>query len=677
MISQEIEAEYQASRRADTDRSVLCHAPFISLNFDQSGNVTACCYNRDFVLGKYPEQSVHEIWTGPRVRELRDAFLNGTEAQGCDLCFRQLKSRNFAGVLMRNFDGYATAGYRNGKVAAETPLMLEFEISNTCHLECVMCGGHWSSAIRARREKLPPLHNPYDHNFVKQIEQFVPSLVGAKFLGGEPFLIKRYHEIWDSFRRLNPEAPLWITTSAAEIPERPREMIEHIRAHFSVSIDAITPATYEAIRVNASFDKVMQNIEYLLAYTRRRNTSLGFTICPMTYNWVELPAIMEFCEARQINVHFNTVTRPSEASLASLSGRELKKILNYLEERTRDCIASWLPTNRGQWASLNNQLRAWLDEKDASTPSYVLIADEVQSLVDERNLGGKVDPVGVFFGNVMPLLDNLLVAYRFESERIQVPYSREPPPFFRKLHEQGNAQNILSAAYLLWRFVDLAGRDKVGSAGLGTGLDIDAIYDDYLRIHSIWGTSQSAAATRREQLGTWALKSACRGEVHAILEVLRRMLKAPEDSISVPVVGVSEMRRRLNSTWVQFGLNTLGDPARTSIEEYLGSLLALDPEPEHPQEFTWRIRNLADLDAGLHASNIFRRWMATDEDYAAFSARFARIRELMIATSIDSSAIPSDMDVRQLCAFLSYASDEQFTEVVQSAVEQLSARPLA
>ena len=58
-----------------------------------------------------------------------------------------------------------------------------------------MCAGHWSSAIRARREKLPPLPDPYDRRFVDQIEAFVPTLVSAKLLGGEPFIINRYHEI--------------------------------------------------------------------------------------------------------------------------------------------------------------------------------------------------------------------------------------------------------------------------------------------------------------------------------------------------------------------------------------------------------------------------------------------------------------------------------------------------
>ena len=74
--------DYDASRAPGTDLSVLCHAPFLSLNFDQSGRVTACCYNRDYVLGTYPAQTLQDIWTGPAAQALREAFLTGAHAPG-------------------------------------------------------------------------------------------------------------------------------------------------------------------------------------------------------------------------------------------------------------------------------------------------------------------------------------------------------------------------------------------------------------------------------------------------------------------------------------------------------------------------------------------------------------------------------------------------------------------
>jgi MoaA/NifB/PqqE/SkfB family radical SAM enzyme len=359
----EILAEYDQSREWLTDTSVLCHAPFVSLNFEQNGRVTACCYNRSFVLGAYPEQSVSEIWSGASARALREAFLRNEEAPGCDLCFHQLKSRNFGGALMRNFDQYARhAGYRP-ELAVSAPRLLEFEISNTCNLECIMCSGYWSSSIRANREKLPPLRSPYDGAFVDQLEEFLPGLAGAKFLGGEPFLIERYYDIWERFRRSNPKAELAITTNATILPRRARELLEGLRAYFAVSLDAFSPATYEAIRTNARFSEVMANVEYLLDYTRRRGTALSIAICPMTYNWRELPALLEFCESRRLALHFNMVLRPAEASLASLAAAQLTEVIETLDRVRPSGRGAWGKKNRRHWQGLVNQLRGWCEEK--------------------------------------------------------------------------------------------------------------------------------------------------------------------------------------------------------------------------------------------------------------------------------------------------------------------------
>ena len=49
---------------------------------------------------------------------------------------------------------------------APLPMRLEFNIHNACNLQCVMCHGLASSSIRAHREGLPALANPYDETFV-------------------------------------------------------------------------------------------------------------------------------------------------------------------------------------------------------------------------------------------------------------------------------------------------------------------------------------------------------------------------------------------------------------------------------------------------------------------------------------------------------------------------------
>ena len=66
---------------------------------------------------------------------------------------------------------------------------MEFSISNVCNLECVMCNGNFSSAIRAHRDQLPPAKSVYSNAFDPVLRSILPHLFRAKFLGGEPFLI--------------------------------------------------------------------------------------------------------------------------------------------------------------------------------------------------------------------------------------------------------------------------------------------------------------------------------------------------------------------------------------------------------------------------------------------------------------------------------------------------------
>src|SRR6185295_15445921 len=91
--------------RNPEDRSSFCHAPSINLNFEQNGRVTACCYNRSFVLGTYPRDSISDIWTGPKIIELREALRANDLSKGCDLCREQLAAKNYRNMRSRHFDG--------------------------------------------------------------------------------------------------------------------------------------------------------------------------------------------------------------------------------------------------------------------------------------------------------------------------------------------------------------------------------------------------------------------------------------------------------------------------------------------------------------------------------------------------------------------------------------------
>jgi molybdenum cofactor biosynthesis enzyme MoaA len=349
-------ARSEENRSPRTDTRVVCHAPFLSMNFEQNGHATVCCYNRTHVLGTYPQTPVSDMWFGGKANELREAIGELDFSKGCELCLVQLQSRNFAGTRMLQFDHLAAKPRAGG---AEYPRLMEFEITNVCNLECVMCNGYYSSLIRKNREHLPPLQSPYDAAFVQQLEPFLPHLIEAKFLGGEPFLIQRYWEIWERFLDVNPGVTIPVTTNGTMLTDRVLSILKALDFRIVQSIDSIVRETYESIRRNADYDEVMAHLAHFLEYMHAKGEPLWMAVCPMQQNWSEMPGMLEFANERGARLIFNTVLYPESCSLRSLSSAALDDVLDRYRAVQQRTDTVWQRQNLAAWLDLVHQLEQW------------------------------------------------------------------------------------------------------------------------------------------------------------------------------------------------------------------------------------------------------------------------------------------------------------------------------
>jgi MoaA/NifB/PqqE/SkfB family radical SAM enzyme len=301
----------------------VCYAPFSNLTFGHSGQYLVCCYNRTYVLGMYPEQSIEEAWNGPRAQEFRKYIQQNDLSHGCQVCEVHINSRAFETVPARHYD---KLGSGDGKRPAY-PRRLDFELSNSCNLECIMCSGHYSSSIRKNREKLPPLHSPYDEDFLRQLEPFLPHIQEATFVGGEPFLVTLYHGIWERLAALHSTADLHIQTNGTILNSRVKQLLERLRFHLGISMDSLDPELYPTIRVNGRFDEMMQNFLYFREYARQKQTSLTISFCIMAQNIHELPDWITFANRHEVPIHFNLVSHPSHCTIQSLPRETLQQLI--------------------------------------------------------------------------------------------------------------------------------------------------------------------------------------------------------------------------------------------------------------------------------------------------------------------------------------------------------------
>ncbi len=329
----------------------LCYAPYTSLFFSTTGQVRVCCHNWAHPVGNILENSIDEIWQGVRVKILREALKNYKFGPGCEFCRGQTE-KTFANAAMRRYDKFA--------VADEAPLwpqLIELSISNTCNLECIMCYGHYSSAIRSRREKLPPLPKLYSDAFFESLWKYVPHLSQLKFLGGEPFLIAEYYKLWERMIAEGLAIPCHVTTNGTQYNSRVERVLEHVPMSFSVSMDGATKTTLESIRVNAKYEEVMENARRFREYARAKQTTFSVTYCLMRQNWHEFGDFCLLADSWDTWVGVNTVNNPPEFGLYNLPADDLRKVLHAMEAEAPR-LESSLKKNRFVWFAEFERIRA-------------------------------------------------------------------------------------------------------------------------------------------------------------------------------------------------------------------------------------------------------------------------------------------------------------------------------
>jgi len=317
--------EYQKSRWIDPAfKNKICYAPYTAMNFDQTGNITVCCYNRNKILGHYPGQTIAEAWNNTNRADIMASLEKYDFSCGCDFCLDSIETGAISSALLNYYDEFHKDINKDG-----SPSVFTFEINNICNLECIMCGGNWSSAIRQNREGIPALKSPYDDAFVKQVRDYIPSLKTMNFLGGEPFLIPLYFHIWEDIAEINKEIRVNITSNGTILNEKAKYVIHNLlNCRISLSIDSLDPKNYEYIRKNASFNILMQNIEWLL----EEKKLVSLSVCPMIQNWHDIPDIIRFCENNNLDIYFNYVFQALGENIIGIHTNGIKTFIGNSDD---------------------------------------------------------------------------------------------------------------------------------------------------------------------------------------------------------------------------------------------------------------------------------------------------------------------------------------------------------
>jgi sulfatase maturation enzyme AslB (radical SAM superfamily) len=328
---------------------LVCRAPFNSMTFSFNGVIKACCFTSD-KLGIYPEKSLRELWLGETAQKARAMIRQNKLPEGCFYCLSNIQTEKYSCYRGQLFNYFSVA-------ENQYPTRMEFQFSNTCNLECIMCSEEYSSRIAQKNNYKTT--NPYKEKFLQELDEFLPYLEEALFVGGEPFLIPEYLYLWRRIPEVNKNCKIRIQTSGTILTAEHKEFLAKGKFNIHVSVDSLNKTMFEMIRKNASFEVFKDNLLWFIDYCRAAGTEMMALICIMQQNWQEVPQIIDFCIAHNIKTFFPFVYSPNICSLQSYSAQELQKVIAYYKNSIFPQQTEIARVNHIQFLSIIDQLQKW------------------------------------------------------------------------------------------------------------------------------------------------------------------------------------------------------------------------------------------------------------------------------------------------------------------------------
>lgn len=174
----------------------------------------------------------------------------------------------------------------------QLPTFIQIEPVGQCNLRCQMC------SLQFRHDGPP--YGPLaflDIDLFKRILDQLPALKELQLQGlGEPMMHPRFFDMVSYAVARGLE----VTTNSnlTLLNERRAERCVTSGLHYlHVSIDGATAQTYERIRVRSHFERVVANLERLVAIRKRLGSNLPritLVVVIMKQNLHELPALVRF-----------------------------------------------------------------------------------------------------------------------------------------------------------------------------------------------------------------------------------------------------------------------------------------------------------------------------------------------------------------------------------------------
>lgn len=338
----------------------FCIIPWISITSDNAGLVRPCCkfaekdFQEEYQTPSLKDYSYEDIWNGPEMQAIRQAFLDDKKIPECSSCWKEEAAgltsyRNqYNHTFLRQIDpkDYSTT-------YAEPPRVVDLKLSNVCNFKCRMCDFSYSSLIlkedKAFRGYDIPDESYYLSNKILNtenedyfFEKIVPNLIQIEFTGGEPFVSPEARKLIDilSQSEFAKNIAINITTNGSKVNTLILSQLDKFKfVRIGLSVDDIgSRAEYQ--RKGTVWETVSHNCK-LFNDNKKFYVNLHPTI--NNYSIWNFDKTLEWAKENNIKVVTNILHGPERLCIKNLSPYSKSKVYEkYKDNKAMVSILSYM-----------------------------------------------------------------------------------------------------------------------------------------------------------------------------------------------------------------------------------------------------------------------------------------------------------------------------------------------
>lgn len=298
------------------DDSTFCIMPFIHTSTTTNGDFRLCC--RSTKIWDIENISLKELWNHSKYNEVRKNLRLGIKDPHCNACWKMEENNITSLRQAQNFErikkyGHLVAAwYNNNKKADYEIPIVELKLSNLCNLKCRMCWPKdstpwiqdWKTVENFYNQseknfineiivknKLydKPIMNLFETNeqFIKDIEELLPSIKEFEFAGGEPLMDPLHFRVLERIPKPQNVILKYSTNLTNLQAKKDRNIIELWKKfkaiRLTISIDGY-PELNSYVRYGSDWNDICNNIREVKEGLGNKLDYIRATTCISAYN---------------------------------------------------------------------------------------------------------------------------------------------------------------------------------------------------------------------------------------------------------------------------------------------------------------------------------------------------------------------------------------------------------